>query len=334
MVVQFSSSKAAGIKALHQRTKTAAPQGSYHTSASQAEAKQEAARQLLSYLGIGAAGGIGVRSLMGMRDMMQGRQLPVSASSNLPHTISVFGKPQHTDINDEAAAQLPMRKAAGLPEIVNSIGDSLQKIPEQVGNFAKKIPEHVSKVLPDTHTLKPLMSEWGIPAAALAAGSGATAGYKLTDWLLKQEQSAAGRRDVGDAEDDYRKALAEQYQSAMLAKRAGDNLGIDALADRCEEIMQKQAFLPSILGHYFPSVDAAYSKVLGHDNWQATKGVVNTAALGTMLGAGKLTYDMTKGQNKRELLLKALKRRQMLRQQLSPPPIIALPQEDTQSDAA
>ncbi len=317
----------AGIRALHQTAKVAQHR---IDDASQAAGKEIAAKQLLSLLGIGTLGGFGVRSLMGMGDMTQNRQLPISASANLPQTISIFGQPRHPDVEQEQPLGKP--KALPFPKMAGVLGDAANS----VGEAVQGIPKALAKIMPDTHTTNPIASEWGIPAGMMALGGGAYGGYKLTDWLLNKERAMSGENELDSAKDDYHKALAEQYRAAMMSKAAGADLGINDLADRYAAHAAehghgqvKQAFTMSALGAMFPAVDDMYESMpgMGHDRWQGLKGGANAAALAAMLGTGKVTYDWAKGQNKQELLQKALKRRQMLRQQMSPPPMVALTEE-------
>ena len=313
--------------------------------ANQLQAQQLAAKQLMSLAGVGAMGGIGIRSLMGLRDLIQNPQVAVSPSANLPHAITVYGKPQHPAVTaeeEENPATLPMQKLSwqALKDFgqsalntakggINAVGDALEAAPQQIA-------QTVAPYLPETHTTKPLANEWGIPAGMLALGGGAAGGYHLTDWLLNKERNMAGNQELTDAEDEYRQALAEQYRAAMMSKGADDDLGINALADQyaarvAEHGREKQAFGMSAVKYFFPQVDQAYSKLplMGYDNWEALKGGANAAMLATALGTGKVTYDWAKKQNKQELLRKALKQRQAARQRLSPPPIVALTDEES-----
>ncbi len=307
------------IRTLHNQAKTAMHR---LDDVSQLQGKEQAAKQLLSLLGVGATTGFGIRGLMGLRDLMQNRQLPVSASASLPSTISVFGRPRHPSVPvDQEQPAKPLRKLAGLETAVPELSTGL--------NTAAKA---IAPALPRTHTTNPILSEWGIPAGMMALGGGAYGGYKLLDWLLNKEQKMQDTNDLDNSQDDYRKALAEQYRAAMMAKNAGEDLGINTLADKFEAAtngwQEKAAFTMSALGAMFPAIDNMYSGVVGYDRYQALKGGANAAALATMLGTGKLTYDWAKKQNKRELLQKALVQRQMARRQMSPPPIIALNQDD------
>lgn len=308
--------------------------------------REAAATQLMQLLGVGALGGFGARSLMGLRDMVSTNDLNTGHSANLPHPITVYGRPQHPAISPEeeefpklAAAndwlsQLGSMGHQGMQAVqhgVGAVGDAVTAAGEQA-------PKILADVLPNTTTLKPLANDWGIPAGMAALGGGAYGGYKLTDWLLGKERDAAGESELASAEDDYRRALAEQYHAAMMSKTGGDDLGINELADQyaayvAERGHDKTASLTAA-GAIYPPFDQFYSGIFGHDLWSAIKGGTNAAMAATALGTGKLTYDWAKGQNKQELLRKALQRRQLMRQQLSPPPIVALPEEDQVAHAA
>lgn len=76
-----------------------------------------------------------------------------------------------------------------------------------------------------------------------------------------------------------------------------------------------------VLAKYWPAGVVS----VGRDNWELMKGVGNAAILGTALATGKATYDMTRSGNRRQLLEKALKRRQASRLRNSPAPMIVLP---------
>lgn len=291
----------------------------------QDRAKVLAAKQLLSMLGIGAAAGVGVRGMMGLRDMLSSTPPAVSPSVNLPHTISIFGPPK----DEERSPTVPMQKAAVGPAA--SAGSSM------LDTAAKAIGPY----LPNTHTHNPLLNEWGMPAGVAALGGGGMAGYALIDWLLHKQKKQQGENALQSAEDEYRGAMADQYRAAMMAKNASDDFGLTELADRVAEAaeqsgMTKEAIVQTIADRLFPFIEKGYSNLpgMGYDNWQMLKGGVNTAAMLAALGTGKVTYDWAKGQNKQELLAKALKRRQLMRQQLSPPPMIALPEEDNSANNA
>lgn len=288
----------------------------------QNRAKQIAAQQLLSLLGIGAAAGVGVRGMMGLRDMVMKPTMSVSPSNNIPHTISIFGPPQE----EQKSPTVPMQKAALAP--------AAPAQPSVLDRFSKAL----APFLPNTNTHNPVLNEWAMPAGVGMAIGGGMAGYGLTDWLLQKNKQRQGANAVQSAEDEYKSALGDQYRAAMLAKNAGDDLGLTALADvyasKVAAGLTKEAFFQSLIDKYVPGSEAGYSGLVGYDNWQSLKGGVNTAAMLAALGTGKVTYDWAKGQNKQQLLEKALKRRQMIRQQLSPPPMVALPEEDNSAKHA
>lgn len=321
---QSSTLKTGSLSRLHTQAKQA-NLGHRHTPGTQLLGKQQAAQQLIGLLGLGLAGGVGVRGLMGMRDMVKDTQYPPQASAQLPQPINIMRDfPEEEEPEAEGAA---MQKAANEP-----------------GWAAKTI----APMLPDTHTTNPLKNTWGIPLGVAALGGGAYGGYHLLDWLLKKEKGITGDQQVQEAEDDYRGALAEQYRAAMQAKGAGDDLGIDDLYDTyaanvAEHGREKKAIFNILdrtpLG---PPMNTLYPNALnavpgvngsGYDIWEGFKGGVDTAALLTALGVGAGTYSWTRGKNKQEILAKALKKRQQQRRGLSPAPVVALPEEET-ADAA
>lgn len=333
MELQSNSNQGLGLSVLHQRAKAAMH---YTAPDTQNQAGRVAASNLLSLLGIGVAGGAGIRGLMGMRDLMAGSQIPTSPSYNLPHAITVYGRPSHPAVGAEDEDE----EMAKLPGPTKTAFD-MQKTLSNAGNWlhdqAEHAPDTLAKMLPETHTLHPLMNEWGMPLGVTALGGGALGGWGLMNWLLDKQKQTAGANELEGAKDEYHQALAQQYRAAMMAKNANDDLGLNTLADevltRLDAVdeahgTEKRAFTMSALGAVFPELDKFYSNSLGYDRWQAVKGGFNTAGLLATLGAGKLSYDWAKGQNKQELLAKALKRRQLARQQLSPPPIVALTSEE------
>lgn len=324
----------------------------YNDPTSQAMAKEVAVRNVMKMLGLGAAAGVGVRGVMGLGSMMSNQDLPVMPSNNLPHTLRIQRRPQERQSNGlpampKFAMALPPMLQSGMDMArtgLNNISNSVQSAAGKAGDFLGKLPEKIVKTVapytPDTHTRNPSLDEWSMPAGALALAGGGYGGYKALDWLLNKERQQTGARELQDAEDEYHQALAAQYQAAMMGKQAGDDLGLTALADQyindpdslkpADTGMQKEAFLPSILGKIFPQLDSAYANMpfVGHDRWQAFKGAVNTASTAALLGAGKVTYDWAKGQNRQELLRKALAQRQMARQRLSPPPLVAINEDE------
>ena len=249
----------------------------------------------MQLLGAGAATGVGVRSLMGLGEMFNQPTIDPQVSAQVPQTLKLHAPPEEKQANalDWAASKL-------------------------------------QNIIPTPDTKAPLANEWGIPLGVGAAGTGIYGGYKLVDWLLNKEKERNNKSQLQSAEDDYNNALSEQYAAAMQAKQAGDDLGIDALADSWmgrdkeaensifETISRWGDGIP-VLGHI-----TNYPKYgIGNDNWRALQGAGNTAILMAGLGSGLATYNWAKGRNKKELLAKALKKRQQQRARLSPPPIMA-----------
>jgi len=242
---------------------------------------------------MGGAAGIGYRGLTGLRDTLAAPSHTPPVSTQLPQTLKL----------DQITPDADQEKLAsgGLDATQNWLAEKLAPmLPKSLGS-----------------TTKPLMNALGMPMGVMAAGGSAYGGYKLTDWILNKEKERNQESQLGAAETDYQNALAEQYQAAMQAKQAGDDLGIDSLVDVHTD-RQKQAE-----GGILQSAN---------DAWGATSGVITTGMLLSALGSGALTYNHVRGKNKQDVLAKALKRRQMQRARYSPPPILA--EVPKQSDAA
>lgn len=298
-------------------------------------------------LQLGLVSGAGVRGLMGMREMLQDQHVSLPRSTTLPQQVTVFGPRK----KPTTPGTLPMQKLAMPPlvaPIAGAIGAAGAKFGPAIKDVSERIAAGAADMLPTPNTTNPIANEWGIPAAFAALAGGSYGGYKLTDWLLRKERDMAGKQSVQDAEDDYRKALSEQYRAAMLAKRGsagddGDDFGLNDLAELYASVSrEKQAFGMSALGALWPTLDQAYAHAwspigvpglgTGHDSWEAAKGISNAAMLAAALGSGKVTYDWAKGRNKQEMLQQALKRRQALRSRVSPPPMLARPGELSDSE--
>lgn len=280
----------------------------------QANAQHIAARRLLSALGIGAVGGFGARAFKEFRDM--GSEPPTSVMPNAQIPQPFTFKPVKPE----------EEKVAGWGEDVAGWGEDV----------LNKATDGLAKALPRTNTINPLANEWGIPATVVGVGGGAYGGYKLLDWLLDAEKNQNQTDELQDAETDYESALAEQYRAAMQSKRASDDLGIDDLYDHQVELKEKTA--SASIAERLPFGDAlraAFSAPFyipgmgGNDGYEFSKGVENTALLTLLGGVGLGTYNHTRNRSKENLVAEALKQRQRQRQKLSPPPLLALPQNDT-----
>jgi len=363
--------------------------GARHTPASQLAGKEQATRQLLSLLGIGAASGVGARGLMGLRDLINPAKVQATPSAGLPQPINLMRAPREDEQQKFANGPQPAAQ------------------PGLVDRFVKMVAPY----MPNTHTTHPLMNTPYMPMGMLALGGGAYGGYKGLDWLLKKEKDQRSRQAVQDAKKEYEQSLSPQYKAAMaylpipppdtlppkpsLAGLAGstagtlgrgallgggayggyrlakwlmgekakkqketeaqqalspqykaamadpeDSLGIDELATAyIEGGRNKEAVyaLADAMG-FGRAMDNVYPRVLnpltstfghtGHDAWEGFKGTADSAALALAIGAGLGSYNWAKGQNKDEVLRKALKKRQMQRAKASPVPLIARTETD------
>lgn len=190
---------------------------------------------------------------------------------------------------------------------------------EKLG-VAKPMPgwlNWIAQKLPNISTTRPLGDVWGPTAGIGAAGGGIYGGWKLTDWLLNKEKQHQQTSDLGAAEDDYKKALADQYRAAMLAKQGSDTLGIDELYDLHAARVQEHGRDKAAESW----LETPWSKTLGHDNWQGMKGALLAAMALTAGGTGAATYNWTKGRSRSNLLDKAIKQRARMRAARAPSPI-------------
>lgn len=288
--------KPAGHTELYLRAKTAAPLGNWpgpvsqgipRSSAQHAQAKRDALMQLLQIGALGLGGGVAGRSLIGLSRMMNEPDLKVSGGNVRPE---VRVPPAAWDEKEKLAAS-----GTGPP------GDMFQ---------------YFSNMLPNISTTRPLGDWWGPSAALATAGGGLVGGYALTDWLLKKEREGYRKGELDEAEKDYQQSLGDEYRAAMMAKNAGDDLGIDALYDRLQE-REKQA---SVLG----AMESPWSSTVGHDPWQQGKGWLLAAMLATGAGSGYAMYNHTKDKSKQKLLNKALQARARRRAMMSPAPPLAV----------
>lgn len=262
---------------------------SYTTLPQQAQAKRDAFRQLITLLGLGTAAGGGARMLMGGGNLLKDTQSPMRSFSPAPPTITIPG-PQEDD-------------------------EELEKL----GVAKPPWWDWIAQKLPNISTTRPLGDTWGPTAGIGAAGGGIYGGWKLTDWLLNKEKQQQQTRDLSDAEAEYKKALADQYRAAMLAKQGDDTLGIDDLYDRYAAYVQEHGRDKS--AGWWDWLNMPWAAVLGHDNWQGAKGALAAAMALTAGGAGTATYNWTKGRSTQKLLEKAIRQRARMRAARAPSPI-------------
>lgn len=185
--------------------------------------------------------------------------------------------------------------------------------------------QYISNMLPDISTTQPLGDWWG-PTAALGTGAAALAGgYTLTDWLLDKERSSRRQTELKDSEREYQNALSDEYRTAMMAKQAGDDLGVDELYDAThDQTREKQA-------DFWSAMESPYRATVGHDALAQFKGWLLAGMAATAAGTGYAMYNHTKGQSRQKLLEQAMQARARRRAAMSPSPPLAitpLPGED------
>jgi hypothetical protein len=296
-----------------------------------AQAKQDALKQLLLLGGSGLALGIGGRSLLGLSNMVSRPNTstdPLRFSSPIPTPMKVPVPRQAPEDEEEmglakAASVLYKHAMAGAAPPVDQTPGLGQRIQQGLGSAFSGAAE----MLPDVTTKYPLGDSWGLPAAALAAGGGLGLGWGVTNSMLKGHEDKERERELAAAEADYRKSLSEQYQTAMMAKNAGDDLGIDDLFDL---LQQKQADA-GIASPVYDAVsgtlgvaNSPWSASLGHDKWQALKGLLGVGMVATGGGLGYATYNWAKSRDQHKQLEKAIRMRARLRG--APTPFNAVPE--------
>lgn len=286
--------RAAGHTELYLRAKQArlsnwpAPvsTGIPRSSNQHAKAKRDALVQLLQIGAYGLGGGIAGRSLLGLNRLFNPPDLGVSMGPVRPEMR--VPPAAWDEKKDKTAAS-----RTGPP------GDMFQWF---------------ANMLPNISTTRPLGDWWGPAAAVGTAGTGLVGGYALSDWLLNKEREHHRQTELDQAEKDYQSALADEYHTAMMAKKAGDDLGIDNLFDSLQA-REKQAFT---------SLEAPWVSTIGHDPWQQGKGWLLAAMLATGAGSGYAMYNHTKNQSQQKLLSKALAARARRRAMMSPAPPLAI----------
>lgn len=265
-------------------------------------AKREALWQLIQMGLIGAGGGVAGRSLLGLGQLFQSPAQPISLATSPAMRPEITGP--SLDDEQEKLAGTPAAPAAppATPPPAAPKSDWFQRL---------------ANALPHITTQSPLGDWWGPSASLGAAGAGLVGGYSLTDWLARRDAEANRKDELQQAEDEYRKSLTDEYRAAMLAKQAGDDLGIDSLFDALAGIEKKADGL-------FDMLQTPYSNVAGHDNWQWAKGGLIAAMLATGLGTGYAAYNTARDSQSQQLLRKAISARARRRALLSPQPLLAI----------
>jgi len=282
--------------------------------------QREALRKLLLTFGVGAAGGAAYRGLKGIGDMVRDTQETVVPPMYQAQPVRVQGPPRQ----DKQAFDL---------------GDTVQNIGRGAQQLGQKAFDAGSKLMPVSDTSNPLANDWGVPATIGVGGAGALGGYKLIDWLLGKEKAWSDQQDVDAAQGEYQQAIRDQYASAMAAKNAGDDLGINDLADQYADAVangqEKQAFFPlldniPVLGE-ITRKNGLISKAPGMnaDRWAATRGAIHGGELLALLAGGKAGYNWGRDSTDKAVLDKALKLRRQQQASRAPVSLMATTEEDT-----
>jgi len=292
--------------------------------------QREALRKLLLTFGVGAAGGAAFRGLKGIGDMVRDTQETVVPPMYQAQPVRIQTPPKEEKV------------AFDWQQSLSDIGQGVQSFGQKALNSAKDVGEKAfdagSKMVPVSDTAHPLKNEWGWPATAGVGGAGAIGGYKLIDWLLNKEKDWSDQYDVDSARDEYQQAIRDQYAAAMQAKNAGDDLGINDLADKYADAVaagqEKEAFFPvldniPILGE-ITRRGGLIEKAIGNpDTWSSVRGGIHAGQLGALLMGGKAGYDWGKSRTDKAVLEKALKLRRQQQAARAPAPLLATTEEDS-----
>lgn len=260
----------------------------------QSAAKREMLKKLLQ-IGLAGAGiGIGGRSLLGMHNMLNPAEAPdpYAYTSPIP---TPFGIPTQRDDEEE-------KRAADEPGV---FGKAINWAAENV--MPKELPP----------VANPLATGTGIPAAVGMAAAGVGGGWWLTDYIMRRRRQAQADDEMAGAEKEYQDAMAEQYRSAMRAKTAGDDLGIDNLFELCHN---QETTKTAEVADYNP-----WKAIGGTEAWEKMKGVFGLAALVAGGTSAYATYDWTKHRSRKAMLDKAVRARARMRQSGTPVPMMAMP---------
>lgn len=254
--------------------------------------------------------GVGARAGTGLLSLLRPAANPTARTSSVPEQINIpTPTPSlHMPIEDEeeklASAQ-PLRHLA-------------QKLAEKhaadlAQSAVNAVPQQAMDVLPGLQNSgHPLNSWWGMPAALGVGAAGIGGGWTLMDKLLDARRKGEMSGEVDDARDDFRNALGEEYQAAMMAKNSaeGEGQGEDPLA--------------AAYSMYKEAAGSAGQQMTDWSNTIAGTYLATALALGG--GAGYGTYKWTKNRSNQNLLRKAIEARARARQM--PQPVYAVPTHD------
>jgi hypothetical protein len=292
---------------------------------------------LLGLLGAAGVGtGAAARGIMAIRDNATTPKYdPLLYSTSIPTPVPVPIQPGQPKPARRPMAALPGEEEEAQP--LAKLAELLRKRADPVQSLANAI---VPEGLPAN---QPLNSTWGIPAAAAVTGGGLVGGWQLMKWLAGRNRRGGVENTLTSAEDEYQKALAEQYRAAMRAKNAGDSLGIDDLFDvltsRQKAAAENSSFLPLpdayvaarnlvTAPHRMVGNVAGYLSGQGDVGTQTNNvfwGATDLATLLGGLGTGLMTYNWVKKRDKQKILEKAVQMRARQRQ-FTPSPFYAVPE--------
>jgi len=145
----------------------------------------------------------------------------------------------------------------------------------------------------------------GMMLGGLAAGAG---GWAAIDKILDARRKAAMKDEVTEKKREFETALIGSYDKPFDAKQAGDEAlvklaaDLDALFDRLQE---KRATIGDLTGQ--------------------AAGMYGMYAIPASLIAGYAAYSMGKKRQRKAVLKKALKKRNLRRFTQQPPPVYATP---------
>lgn len=246
------------------------------------------AEALRGALGLGAAGigaGIGLRSLLGWRDMLA-RNVAKRRKSQKPAVVEVTVPAPAEKLGSDAPS-LHIPPSAQMP------GDPVAP-PASLGDWFKG------------RTTDKLWAKPWFPLAAIGLPTaGIYGGYKLIDSIMDRAHARDRASELEKAKEEYRRALIEQYTTANPAKHASQASELSKDLNELVELVKQGGNLftegaGALAGGYLPLA----------------------ALLGG--GAGLATYNWVRARSPEERLAKAIKQRERLRAASRPPEIYAV----------
>jgi hypothetical protein len=316
-----------------QSSKTTSQTATWSEARKQADAREDALKLLLALGGAGFGAGALARGVVGVNQAASAPSYdPLMHTSSIPTPLPVpiFPAPKK---------KKPL-ELAGPPSLAKA-AEALRKVaietpappatpaqspaappPTMMQNIANTI---IPEGLPQT---SPLASQWGIPASMLVAGTGLYGGWRAMGALADKAKTNNVDTAVQDAEEDYQRALAEQYRAALRAKKGEDTLGIDDLYDALTKKAEEPSFLPRIpvVSSITDAMMTPATLAFGSDNVNKFRGGVDAATIASALGAGYLTHNWVKKRNTDKILEKAVQLRARQRQ-FTPSPFYAVPEQ-------